>query len=113
MRGWRDLIVLGVTGGLVPCPAGVLLILWSLTLPDQNTFKCFVYLVSFSLGLGAVLVAIAVGMVLTRGYLVKRVSGPTPGWVKALPLLGAGLIVAAGVVIVYRAFDPTLFGILG
>lgn len=106
VTGWRDLLVLGVTGGIAPCPAGVVLVVYSLTLPDQKLLKAFTYLVSFSLGLGAVLVFIAVGMVLTRSYLVKTTGRTPPAWIQKLPVYTALLISLVGVGLCYQAFDP-------
>ena len=54
-----DLISLGFSGGIVPCPAGLTVILLSLQEPNRLLFALGL-LVFFSLGLGSVLVAIGV-----------------------------------------------------
>ncbi len=109
VSSWKDLLVLGVTGGLVPCPAGVTLVFYSLTLQDQNTKKLLVYLTAFSLGLGSVLVAIALAMVLTGAYLRHAGVGAgkkRPAWLDHIPVFTAGLIAVLGVAMCYEAFDP-------
>lgn len=55
----RDLLALGFSGGLVPCPAGLTIILIGLQYPHKLPFTLLL-LVFFSIGLGAVLVAIGV-----------------------------------------------------
>lgn len=68
-RLW-ELITLGFSGGIVPCPAGLTVILIGLHYPAQLLFTILL-LVFFSIGLGAVLVAIGVllitGKALARG----------------------------------------------
>jgi ABC-type nickel/cobalt efflux system permease component RcnA len=59
-----ELLALGFSGGLIPCPAGLATILIALHRPDDILFA-FLLLVCFSLGLGGVLVAI--GILLTSG----------------------------------------------
>ncbi|MCW8142100.1 MAG: hypothetical protein KIT58_24600 [Planctomycetota bacterium] len=100
--------MLGVTGGIVPCPAGVTLVLYSLTFKSDNTQKAFVYLSSFSLGLGSVLVAIASFMVLSKTYLLRGEEARLARsrvflW---LPVATAGLIALVGVSVCWDAFDP-------
>lgn len=109
VTSWRDLLVLGVTGGLVPCPAGVTLVLYSLTFRSESTKKCFVYLTSFSVGLGSVLVAIALAMVLSKRLLVRGAGEERLKRSKVLlylPVFTAGLISLVGVGVCWDAFDP-------
>ncbi len=110
---WRDLWVLGITGGLVPCPAGVTLVLYSLSFQQQNTLKCFVYLTAFSLGLAAVLIAIASAMVLSKKLLLNTAATRTSDPHRALqwlPLVSSVLICLVGAFICYQAFDPEIVG---
>ena len=108
ITSWRDLLVLGVTGGIVPCPAGVTLVLYSLTFRSDNTRKAFVYLSSFSLGLGSVLVAIALAMVLSKSYLFRgrEAALSRSRAVALLPVGTACLISLVGVGVCWDAFDP-------
>lgn len=111
VSSFRDLLVLGITGGLAPCPAGVVLVLYSLTLPGDNTLKCFIYLLAFSIGLGSVLVGIALALVLSRRYLVGDAGqrAARSGWVRALPVVTALLISLVGAGLVYQGWaeDPS------
>lgn len=72
-RLW-ELITLGFSGGIVPCPAGLTVILIGLHYPDQLLFTILL-LVFFSIGLGAVLVAIGV-LLITGKALARRRSQP-------------------------------------
>jgi nickel/cobalt transporter (NicO) family protein len=109
VTSWRDLLILGISGGIVPCPAGVTLVLYSLTFRSENTKKAFAYLTSFSLGLGSVLVAIALAMVLSRTYLLRADGKDGLARSRAfvwLPVVTAALISLVGVAVCWEAFDP-------
>ncbi len=54
-----QLLVLGITSGLVPCPGAATILLLALQEPDQLAWGLFLIVV-FSLGLGAVLVGLGV-----------------------------------------------------
>ena len=103
----RDLISLGLSSGIVPCPAGVTLIVLAISEKTGNTWRCFVCLNAFSLGLGSVLVGIAVFMVLTRNFLVKNVQSERTRWLgRWLPVYSALFIALIGVGISAESFDP-------
>ena len=110
LTSFRDLLVLGVTGGLVPCPAGVTLVIYSLSFKGQNTLKCFTYLTAFSIGLAGVLVAIASTMVLTQRFLVPTGDRGARARrvIDLLPLVSCVAIMAVGAWLVAQAFFPNL-----
>lgn len=110
VTSFRDLLVLGVTGGLVPCPAGVTLVILSLSFKGENTLKCFVYLSAFSLGLAGVLVAIATSMVLTQRFVVPDGEKGTRmrRVIDFLPVVSCLAIVAVGLWFTLQAFFPEL-----
>jgi ABC-type nickel/cobalt efflux system permease component RcnA len=94
-----DLLTLGISGGLVPCPEalGVMLIaiglnriLWGLGL-----------LVAFSFGLAAVLIIIGILLVRSKS-LFNRLGGLGGRWQTLLPLASAFLITLLGVGIVAK-----------
>ncbi len=103
--------MLGITGGLVPCPAGVTLVIFSLSFEEQNTLKCFTYLSAFSVGLASVLIFIALSMVLSKKLLIRQKPKPKlRRFLQVLPLISSVLICLVGAFIVYRAFHPELEG---
>jgi ABC-type nickel/cobalt efflux system permease component RcnA len=105
ITGIRDLLKLGVAGGIVPCPAAILLIVSSIATATPP-LKTFVYLNAFSLGLGSVLVAIATAMVFSRKFLDRALSGDRKKALELLPIVSAVLISFVGLGVAYSAFDP-------
>lgn len=71
-----SLITLGISGGIVPCPAGLALLLAAVAV--GNVVGGVSLVVVFSLGLGVVLVAIGIAMVKTAG-LAGRLFGSQLG----------------------------------
>jgi ABC-type nickel/cobalt efflux system permease component RcnA len=90
----RGLCMLGITGGMVPCPAALVVLLSAFSL-HRIGFGLFL-ITAFSFGLAAVLVMVGLGMVYTRRFLSARVTGggPVLGY---LPLLSSAFMVALGV----------------
>ncbi|MEZ0229377.1 MAG: nickel/cobalt transporter [Planctomycetota bacterium] len=105
ITSFKDLLVLGVQGGIVPCPAGVTLILFAIA-KEQSALKTFMYLNAFSLGLGVVLVSIASAMVFSRTFLEHALTAKRKRALDALPVLSAILVSFVGLAIVYESFDP-------
>ena len=91
----------------------VMLVIFSVSFQGQNTLKCFTYLTAFSLGLAAVLIAIASSMVLGKKALIRS-STPSPRVKKALqilPIVSCALICLVGLILCYQAYDPGWLGI--
>jgi ABC-type nickel/cobalt efflux system permease component RcnA len=66
-----ELVTLGISGGLVPCPAGLTVVLVALRFPDKLLFALLL-LFFFSLGLGVVLVAVGVLLITGRALTAER-----------------------------------------
>ena len=101
---WRSLLALGVSGGLLPCPSALVVMLSAIAL-NRVGFGMLLIVV-FSLGLASVLIAI--GMVLVRaGTLMSNASLArfkfTLPILKAAPVFSALVITLAGLVITWRA----------
>jgi ABC-type nickel/cobalt efflux system permease component RcnA len=88
-----------VSGGLVPCPAGIVVLLAAVA--SGRTAFGLTLIVAFSIGLGAVLVGIAVLFVTARRLLDRLPSGG--GWATRLGVASAVVVTAFGVAIAYRA----------
>jgi nickel/cobalt exporter len=99
----RSLIALGVSGGLVPCPAALVLLLSAISL-GQPGFG-MVLVVVFSMGLAVVLTGIGLLMVYAR-QLFERYSfeARIP---RFLPVASAAAISFVGLVIVLGAISQT------
>jgi len=89
---WRNLLALGISGGLIPCPAALVLLLSAVAL--GHTSIGLVLVLVFSLGLAGVLTSLGLLMVYA-----KRVFQRVPaqmGWIKILPTLSAVGILLIG-----------------
>jgi nickel/cobalt exporter len=96
---YRQLIALGVTGGIVPCPAALVVLLSAVSL-HRVAFGLYLIL-AFSLGLAAVLISIGLVTVYARRLLARV---PTEGAVitRWLPMASAAVITCLGVAIVFQ-----------
>ena len=97
---WRQLLALGVTGGMVPCPAALVVLLSAVAL-HRIAFGLFL-IAAFSVGLAAVLISIGLLMVYA-GQFVSRLHGDGPLMTRWLPLASAAVITALGLAIAVRA----------
>ncbi len=102
--GWRNVLVLGATGGLLPCPSAMVVMLSAISL-NRIGFG-LVLIVFFSMGLAAVLVAMGFALVHGRG-LLERARWPQQPFVRTIarfaPVVSAVVITCAGVWITARA----------
>jgi len=94
------LVALGVTGGIVPCPAAVVVLLSALSL-NRVGFGLLL-IVAFSVGLAAVLITIGVLMVYAR-RVMARFSADGPLVLRWLPLASSAVITIVGVVITVQS----------
>jgi ABC-type nickel/cobalt efflux system permease component RcnA len=97
--GRTSLLSLGISGGLVPCPEALVVLMISLS-TGRLAFGLAV-LLAFSLGLAAVLIAIGIAMVLAQP-LMRRWTGDSP-WLRRLPVASAAIITLAGLAMVVEA----------
>lgn len=98
-HGKGSLLSLGISGGLVPCPEAMVVLMLSITL--RKLAFGLALLVSFSLGLAAVLIAIGVTMVLA-GPMLKRFTGENR-FLRALPVGSAVVVTILGIGLVVQA----------
>jgi nickel/cobalt transporter (NicO) family protein len=98
---WRGLLALGVSGGLVPCPAALVLLLGAISL-DRLGFG-MVLVLAFSAGLAIVLTVVGLLMIYAR-KLFERYSfeAKVP---RLLPVASASVITLAGVGIALTALN--------
>jgi ABC-type nickel/cobalt efflux system permease component RcnA len=99
----RSLLALGVSGGLVPCPSALVVMLGAIAL-GRVAFGLLL-IVAFSAGLAAVLTGIGLVLVYARG-LFQRL--PVDGrLVRYVPVASAVVIAVVGLGIVVRALGET------
>jgi nickel/cobalt exporter len=100
----RSLIGLGVSGGIVPCPSALVVLIAAIS--QHRLGLGMVLILAFSLGLAATLTSIGVavvfgGRLITRLRPERRIFGSR--FAGALPALSASAIVLAGVLITSKA----------
>jgi nickel/cobalt exporter len=102
---WKSLLALGVSGGLLPCPEALMVLL--ITIAAHRVLFGLLLIVAFSTGLAGVLVAFGLLLVYARGLFgrVNLSSGPIP---RLLPVASALVIVIAGGVITAQALPQVL-----
>ena len=98
ISAWR-LLVLGVTGGMIPCPAALVVLLSAVTL-HRTAFGLFL-IVAFSIGLAAVLIAMGLTAVYA-GRAMSRLPFDAPLIQRWLPMASALLISVLGCGIAVR-----------
>ena len=99
----RALVALGVSGGIIPCPAALVVLLTALSL--HRVGFGLVLIVAFSVGLAAVLVAIGILMVYA-GRLMSRFRDDGP-WIRRwLPLTSSAVMTLLGLGIAVQAMVP-------
>jgi ABC-type nickel/cobalt efflux system permease component RcnA len=97
---WRNLLALGVSGGLIPCPSALVLMLSAISL-NRIGYGIILTLV-FSFGLAATLTA--VGLVfLYVGKLFDNPALSNNRIIKVLPVFSAFVIACVGAVICYNS----------
>ncbi len=108
---WKSLLALGVSGGILPCPSALVVLLGAISLHRVGLGLLLV--VAFSVGLATVLTGIGLALVWVgrlasrskawdRGRALDRFSF-APLLVRALPSLSALAITAVGAVMTARA----------
>jgi nickel/cobalt transporter (NicO) family protein len=97
--GVGALLALGISGGIVPCPAALALMLAAIA---NGTIAAGIGLVmAFSLGLTVVLVAIGVVLVHATRLAEGRIFGP--GFARASQAVSAVLVLGLGIVVTAQA----------
>ena len=97
----RTLLVLGVTGGILPCPSALVVMLSAIYL-HRIAFG-MTMIVAFSLGLATVLTIIGILVVRARGWLERL---PLAGALTSrLPIVSAAIVTVLGLVLLVRAFN--------
>lgn len=110
-----SLLALGISGGLLPCPAALVLLLGAIAV--HKTALGLILVICFSLGLSAVLTGLGLLLVYAKNWFKQVPSSPrfvkiSPRFFKALPALSAIGITLIGTGISTQAFIKVL-GISG
>jgi nickel/cobalt transporter (NicO) family protein len=106
---WRSLLAIGISGGLLPCPSALVLMLSAISL-GRIGFGLLLIL-AFSVGLAGVLSAIGL-LFVGGGRLLRRFGGHQRRGaielgLRVVPVLGALLVTTAGAIITAQAMAQT------
>ncbi len=97
----RSLLALGVSGGLLPCPSALVVMLGAIAL--HRTAFGLVLVLAFSLGLACTLTGVGMLVLYARRFL-DRVPSSRPLF-RVLPLVSAALVTGLGAVLTVRGLD--------
>lgn len=98
---WRNLLALGISGGLLPCPSALILMLSAIALRQVGVG--LVLIVAFSIGLAGVLTGIGLIMIYAGRMLERLPVRHTALTARLLPIASATFITLAGLLITWRA----------
>ena len=96
---WKSLAALGISGGLVPCPSALVLLLAAVAL-NKTAYGMLLVLV-FSAGLALTLTAVGLTFLYARNRFSKRTAAAR--WAQLLPLASAATITLMGVALCIAA----------
>lgn len=100
---WKGLLALGISGGLLPCPSALVVLLAAISL--QRVAFGIVLVVAFSLGLAGVLTGIGLLLVYARGFFTHvRLE---LGLGRLLPAASAAIVMILGILITVQAVGQT------
>ena len=101
---FRELLTLGISGGIVPCPAALVVLLSAVSM--QRIGFGLLLIVAFSVGLAAVLITIGLLMVSARQFMSRFQvnSRLTTRW---LPLTSSAFILVFGIALAVQALQTT------
>ena len=96
---WRSLLALGVSGGLLPCPSALVVLLAAISLGRVG--YGLLLIIAFSVGLAGVLTSIGLLFVYAGRWL--KLSGGVGTLARVLPVASALVITVIGAVICYQS----------
>jgi nickel/cobalt transporter (NicO) family protein len=94
---WRSLLALGVSGGLLPCPSALVVLLSAIAL--HRIGYGLVLVLAFSAGLAGALTCVGLLFIYARRFFERPASGGAGVFVRAMPAISALVITCAGVAI--------------
>jgi len=100
---WRSLLALGISGGLLPCPSALVVLLSAIAL--HRVGYGMVLVVAFSIGLAGTLTAIGLAFVYAGRWMKRPTSIAGNRIVRVLPVVSAFIIACVGAGICYEALN--------
>ncbi len=105
---WKNLLSLGISGGLLPCPSALVVMLSAIAL-GRVLYGLFL-IIGFSLGLAGVLVLTGLALLYAGKFAGRMFGGNRVGtFMRYVPIVGAFFVAILGVGIALEAFLQTGF----
>lgn len=101
---WKEMLSLGISGGMVPCPSALAILLIAIAL--QKIVLGLTMIVAFSLGLASVLVMVGLLLVWTRSFLKSPGKEKEKPWIAWLPVASSLVILLIGIFMFCRVLFP-------
>ena len=98
---WRSLLALGISGGLVPCPEAIAILLLAISINRILLGLSLIF--SFSFGLAAILIAIGITMVQSKQLFARL--GFLDRWGTIIPVISALIVLGLGLVLTVGAIQ--------
>ncbi len=98
---WRSLLALGVSGGLLPCPSALVVLLSAIAL--HRVGYGLLLVLAFSAGLAGALTCVGLLFIHARRFVERPAFSGAGLLVRAMPVLSALVITCAGAAICYGA----------
>jgi nickel/cobalt transporter (NicO) family protein len=102
---WRSLLALGISGGLLPCPSALVVLLSAISL--NRIGYGLVLVIAFSAGLAGVLTAIGLLFVYAKRFMDGRILS-SGRLVRVMPVFSSFVISCLGLAICYEALGGSL-----
>lgn len=96
---YRNILWLGISGGIVPCPAALIVLMAAISI--GRLALGLLLIVSFSIGLAAVLVGVGIAVVRASGEVRKRM-GEQGALLLLLPVISSILITVLGLLLLFN-----------
>ena len=102
-----QLFTLGITGGIIPCPAALIVLLSAFAL--HRIGLGFFLIIAFSVGLASVLIGFGMMMVYARRFMTRlQMDGPlTKRW---LPVVSSSFITVLGLTLAFQSLSSVHLG---
>jgi len=100
--GWWGLVVLGMSGGMVPCWDAIAM--FGFAVSARRLWLALPLLVAFSAGLAGVLIVIGIGVVYAKGFASSRWGESR--FFRVLPVVSAALVTVLGLWLCYESLHP-------
>jgi nickel/cobalt transporter (NicO) family protein len=98
---WRSLLALGISGGLLPCPSALVVLLSAIAL--HRVGYGLLLVIAFSIGLAGTLTAVGLAFVYARSLIKRPLRSRR--LIQILPVASALVISCAGLAICYEALS--------